>query len=79
MAANWPVSLSLVILVTPVRLSSLLARDHQVPGPVSKRLSASRSLNHTSPSSTPSTSFHIFLSYHVFSYGTGYTYMSPKH
>lgn len=77
MAANCLVSLSLVILVVPMRLSSLLAGDHQVPGPVSKRLSALRSLNHTSPSSTPS--MYFYACFLVFCYGAGYTYMSLEH
>jgi hypothetical protein len=79
MAANWPVLLSPVILVIPVRLSSKLAGVHQVPGPVSKRLSVSPSLNHTSPSSTPSTSIHLLLSYHILLCRAGSTSMSPQY
>ena len=79
MGANSPVLLSPVILVIPVRRSSKLAGVHQVPGPVSKRLSVSPSLNHTSPSSTPSTFIHLFLSYHIVLYRAGSTSMSPQY
>lgn len=53
-------------------------RSPPVPGPVSKRLSVSPSLNHTSPSITPSTSKHLFLSYHIFLYRAGTRQCHPN-